>query len=236
MNILDLVIFDREQVTLDDVVLKEANRDELLQLLKEYKYIDELRKYNLPVNNKLLLSGHSGCGKTMTAKAIATQLNKPLMILDLSTFVSARIGETAKNLKLVFEKAERDKAVLFLDEFDHLGKSRGNDDHDVGEMRRLVNAMIQLVDNFPDKALLIAATNHPEIIDIALLRRFQIRISYKMPTDEVLDKFYDKLLSDFPEELQGFDRKYRLSFAEAKDYAFTKMKSNLIKSLEEKDI
>ena len=120
MNILDLIIFDREQVTLDDVVLKEANRDELLQLLKEYKYIDELRKYNLPVNNKLLLSGHSGCGKTMTAKAIATQLNKPLMILDLSTFVSARIGETAKNLKLVFEKAERDKAVLFLDEFDHL--------------------------------------------------------------------------------------------------------------------
>lgn len=232
MNILDLLIFDREQIALDEVVLNDDNKADLLQLLKEYKYIDELRKYNLPVNNKLLLFGHSGCGKTMTAKAIATQLNKPLMILDLSTFVSARIGETAKNLKLVFEKAERDKAVLFLDEFDHLGKSRGNDDHDVGEMRRLVNAMIQLVDNFPDKALLIAATNHPEIIDVALMRRFQIKISYEMPKDEVLDNFYDKLLTNFPEELKDFPRRYNLSFAEAKDYAFTKMKSSLIKSLE----
>lgn len=232
MNIVDLLIFDREKIDWNDVILNENNKKELEQLLKEFHFIDELRKYNLPVNNKILLFGNSGCGKTMTAKAIASQLDKPLLILDLSSFVSSRIGETARNLKLVFEKAEREKAVLFLDEFDHLGKMRGNDDHDVGEMRRLVNALIQMIDQFPEKSLLIAATNHPEILDVALMRRFQLKIGYEMPTKNVLDLYYDKILSTFPEEMRNIPRQYDISFAEAKDFALTKVKSDLLAKLE----
>ncbi|QCX54311.1 AAA family ATPase [Elizabethkingia sp. JS20170427COW] len=232
MNIVDLLIFEREKVDWKDVVMSEENRKSIDQLLKEFYYLDELKKYNLPVNNKVLLYGHSGCGKTMTAKAIASSLNRALLILDLSSFVSSRIGETAKNIKMVFEKAEREKAVLFLDEFDHIGKMRGNDDQDVGEMRRMVNALIQMIDQCSDRTLLIAATNHPDILDVALLRRFQVKIGYNMPDHSALDLYYDQLLKDFPEDLKHFDRKYDISYAEAKDFALTKMKESLIKTLE----
>lgn len=212
MNIIDLLIFDREKVEWDDVVLNESNQKALDTLLKEFSYIEELKKYNLPVNNKILLFGHSGCGKTMTAKAIASKLNKPLLVLDLSSFVSSRIGETAKNIKMVFDKAERERAVLFLDEFDHLGKMRGNDDHDVGEMRRLVNALIQLIDQFSEKSLLIAATNHTEILDVALMRRFQVKIGYEMPSQKVLDDYYDQILKAFPDHLKDINRQYSISY------------------------
>lgn len=232
MNVFDLIINDKEAVALDDVFLNKYNHQNILQLIKEYKYVEELTKYGLPVNNKILLQGHSGCGKTTTAKAIANALGKPIMILNLSNVVCSRIGETSQNIKQVFDKAARERAVLFLDEFDQIGKERGSDDKDVGEMRRLVNTIIQLIDYYPTNALLIAATNHAEIIDLALLRRFQLRINFEMPTSEILDSYYDKILLPFPVDLQSFERQYSISFAEAKDYAFTKIKSLLIAQLE----
>lgn len=232
MNILNLLIDDREQVELSDIFLSEDNRQQILQLIKEQKYADELLKYDLPINNKVFLFGNSGCGKTTTAKAIATALKKPVYILNLSNIVSSKIGETGQNLKLIFDKASRDKAVLFLDEFDQIGKARGNDDKDVGEMRRLVNTIIQLIDYFPKNALLICASNHPQIIDIALMRRFQLKISFELPSDEVLNEYYDAILSHFPENLRSINRKFGISFAEAKDYAYTIIKGNIINQLE----
>lgn len=232
MNILNLLIDDREQVELSDIFLSEDNRQQILQLIKEQKYTDELLKYDLPINNKVFLFGNSGCGKTTTAKAIATALKKPVYILNLSNIVSSKIGETGQNLKLIFDKASRDKAVLFLDEFDQIGKARGNDDKDVGEMRRLVNTIIQLIDYFPKNALLICASNHPQIIDIALMRRFQLKISFELPSDEVLNEYYDAILSHFPENLRSINRKFGISFAEAKDYAYTIIKGNIINQLE----
>lgn len=103
-------------------------------------------------------------------------------------------------------------------------------------MRRLVNTLIQLIDYYPENALLLCATNHAEIIDTALLRRFQLKISYEMPSDEFLDTFYDDLLSQFPEDLRVIDRQYHISFAEAKDHAFTSVKSTLIKKLESQTV
>lgn len=234
MNLYNLIIQDKEQVTLNQVFLGKTNRDELVQLIKEHTYIKELQEYGLPVNNKILLQGSSGCGKTMTAKAIANALGKNIIILNLSNIVSSRIGETSQNIKMIFDKAARERSVLFLDELDQIGKARGSDDKDVGEMRRLVNTLIQLIDYYPENALLICATNHPEIIDTALLRRFQLKINYEMPSAEVLDAFYDKLLAQFPEEMRKVERRYSISFAEAKDYAFTVVKSALIKKLEAK--
>lgn len=232
MNIFDLIINDKEIVSLDDVFLNKYNQQNIQQLIREHQFVDELTKYGLPVNNKILLQGNSGCGKTTTAKAIANALGKPILILNLSNVVCSRIGETSQNIKQVFDKAAREKAVLFLDEFDQIGKERSNDDKDVGEMRRLVNTLIQLIDYLPQNALLIAATNHADLIDVALLRRFQLRIQFEMPTAEVLDTYYDKILKPFPEEIQNFERQYQISFAEAKDYAFTKMKTLLLEKLE----
>lgn len=235
MNISDLTINDKEIVSLEDVFLDDKNHKVIEQLIKEHKYVDELSEYGLPLNNKILLHGNSGCGKTMTAKGIAHSLNKNIIVLNLSNIVCARIGETSQNIKQVFDKAGREKAVLFLDEFDQIGKSRGSDDKDVGEMRRLVNTIIQLIDYFPNNALLICATNHPEIIDAALLRRFQLRINFEMPSSEILDKYYNKLLSPFPANLQNIERKYNMSFAEAKDYSYTTVKALLIEELEQQE-
>ncbi len=227
MNIYDLIVDDKEEISLNDVFLDDQNLAQVKQLIKEHRYIEELSKYNLPVNNKILLHGFSGCGKTTTAKAIANEIRKPILILNLSNIVSSRIGETSQNIRMLFEKA-----ILFLDEFDQIGKARGNDDKDVGEMRRLVNTVIQLIDYLPQNSLLIAATNHPHIIDVALLRRFQLKIDFKMPTSEMLDVYYDKLLNNLPKDIQSLKRQYNVSFAEAKDYALTNAKALLIEKLE----
>ncbi|MCW3161142.1 AAA family ATPase [Chryseobacterium oryctis] len=236
MNLYNLIIQDKEEVTLNDVFLTPHNKEQFVQLIKEHTYIKEIQEYGLPVNNKILLQGSSGCGKTMTAKAIANALGKNIIILNLSNIVSSRIGETSQNIKMIFDKAARERSVLFLDELDQIGKARGSDDKDVGEMRRLVNTLIQLIDYYPENALLLCATNHPEIIDTALIRRFQLKINYEMPSKKFLGSFYDNLLSKFPEELQNIERKYDVSFAEAKDYAFTVVKAELIKNLEAKAV
>jgi SpoVK/Ycf46/Vps4 family AAA+-type ATPase len=232
MNLYNLIIQDREEITLDDVFLSPYNKEQFVQLIKENTYAKELQEYGLPVNNKVLLEGSSGCGKTMTAKAIAHVLGKNIIILNLSNIVSSRIGETSQNIKMIFDKAARERSVLFLDELDQIGKARGSDDKDVGEMRRLVNTLLQLIDYYPENALLLCATNHPEIIDTALIRRFQLKIRYEMPSKEFLDTFYNQILAKFPEDLRNIERNYGISFAEAKDRAFTVVKGNLIKKLE----
>lgn len=232
MNLYNLIIQDKEEIALKDVFLDMRNKELITQLIKENTYARELQEYGLPLNNKVLLQGSSGCGKTMTAKAVANELGKNIIILNLSNIISSRIGETSQNIKMIFDKAARERSVLFLDELDQIGKARGSDDKDVGEMRRLVNTLIQLIDYYPENTLLICATNHPEIIDTALLRRFQLTINYDMPSKDFLDSFYDQLLAKFPEDLKHIVRKYNISFAEAKDYAFTVVKGNLIKKLE----
>lgn len=232
MNISDLIITKNEQTELANIFLNQENNASIQQLIKEYTYSEELLQYGLTVNNKILLHGSSGCGKTTTAKAIAQTLGKPILTLNLSTIVCSRIGETSQNIKQIFDKAAREKAVLFLDEFDQIAKARGNDDKDVGEMRRLVNTLIQLIDYLPQTVLLIAATNYVSIIDKALLRRFQLQISYDLPSQLELDKYYDKLVEKFPADIKQFQRKYEISYAEARDHAFTQVKASLIAKLE----
>lgn len=125
MHIQDLIIKDKEQVKLADIFLSDSNRSQINQLIKENLYAEDLDRYGLPVTNKVLLYGSSGCGKTTSAKGIAQALGKPLVILNLSNVINARIGETSQHLKQVFDRAIRDKAVLFLDEFDQIGKTSG---------------------------------------------------------------------------------------------------------------
>jgi len=235
MNIFDLIIKDKSIVNSEEVYLSVDNELILGQLLKEFKYREELAQYGLQVNHKVLLHGASGCGKTMLAKSIAQALGINILILNLSNIINARIGETSQNIKQIFEKAIRDKAVLFLDEFDQIGKQRVSDENDVGEMRRLVNSVIQQMDYLPHSVLLIAATNHLDIIDDALLRRFQIRMGFDLPTETELNRFYDDLLAQFPKKWQNVSRKYNISFAEAKDTILTNVKKLLIAELEEKE-
>lgn len=216
-------------IPLDQLQLSDEVRNRITQLLEEFTYINALNSLNIPVDNKILLYGHTGCGKTATAYAIGHALNKKVIAINLSGFVSSKLGETAKNLSELFKKAINDQAILFIDEFDFIGKLRDYDEKDSGEMKRLVNTLLQLIDNLPDHALLICATNHLEIIDTALVRRFQIRLRYSLPTADDLDLYYQSLLARFPDHLNTIKRHYNLSYAEAKDSVHQQIKANVIR-------
>lgn len=223
-----LYFTDRSNVRLEDVVFNEEVAEQINQFLKEYQYRKLLEKYELPVANKMLLYGKTGCGKTMTAKAIAKKLDKKLIIVNLSRIVSSKLGETAKNIEGLFKEVQYESAVLFFDEFDSLGQIRDYDNKDNTEMKRVVNAIIQLIDNFPSRSILIAATNQIQMIDEALIRRFDIQLEFSAPTPQVLDNYYDTLLQKYPLQFQKMERIYEVTFAEAKSHLFQSVKNNII--------
>lgn len=225
-----LFFTDRSEVDIKDVVFNDAVAVQIEQFLKEYRFRDILDTYDLPVNNKMLLYGKTGCGKTMTAKAIAKVLDRKLIVVNLAAIVSSKLGETAKNVAALFKEVSYHDAVLFFDEFDTLGQVRDHDNRDSSEMKRVVNAILQLVDNFPSNSVLIAATNQINMIDEALIRRFQLRLEFHSPVQQVLDTYYDKLLTKYPTEFQTIERKYTISFAEAKNEVFTQVKNNIIQA------
>lgn len=226
----NLYFIDRSNVKLEDVVFNEAVSEQIRQFLCEYQFREVLEKYELPVVNKMLLYGKTGCGKTMTAKAIAKQLDKKIIIVNLASIVSSKLGETAKNIEGLFKEVNYESAVLFFDEFDSLGQIRDYDNKDSSEMKRVVNAILQLIDNFPKKSILIAATNQIQMIDDALVRRFELKLEFTSPSQEVLDKYYDSLLLKYPTQFQQLDRIYDVSFAEAKNHVFKSVKNNIIQA------
>ncbi len=236
MGIYDLLIKSTEiKLSLDDIHFSQENKKSLNQLLNEFKHFEALKEYDLPIDNKILLHGHTGCGKTATAKAIAKQLNKDIIILNLGGIVSSRLGETAKNVTNIFQRARREKAVLFIDEFDFLGKLRDYDEKDSGEMKRLVNTVIQLIDYLSNDTLLIAATNHLEVIDRAILRRFQLRLKFTLPSANQLDSYYDELLNKYPAPFRNITREYDVSYAEAQDIIHREVKKLIIEREESKE-
>ncbi len=230
-SLIDLVITHRDLMNLDELFLPQKVHENVKQLLLEYQFRNELIAQELPFTQKILFSGPSGCGKTALAGAIAKALNKPMLSLNLSTIVDSKIGATSKNIKMLFDKAQRDKAVLFIDEFDQIGTARSVDEKDVGEMRRLVNSLLQLVDQLGLDVLLIAATNFPEALDTALVRRFQWHLRFEMPEQGQLDQYYDFLLQKYPDTWGNIERKYNCSYAEAKDDLIDQLKQNYLKVL-----
>ncbi len=225
-----LYFTDRSNVNLEEVVFNEAVSRQINQFLKEYQFREVLEKYDLPVINKMLLYGKTGCGKTMTAKAIAKKLDKKIIIVNLASIVSSKLGETAKNIEGLFKEVNYESAVLFFDEFDSLGQIRDYDNKDNSEMKRVVNAILQLIDHFPKKSILIAATNQIQMIDEALVRRFELKLEFTLPSKEVLDKYYDSLLAKYPPEFTKLERIYDVSFAEAKNHVFAAVKNNIIQA------
>ncbi len=219
---------DRENVNLEDVVFEASVSERIDQFLKEHRFSEILHQYELPVANKIFLYGKTGCGKTMTAKAIAKELDKKIFIVNLATVVSSKLGETAKNIQNIFKDTNYESSVLFFDEFDSLGQIRDYDNKDSSEMKRVVNAILQLIDNFPKTSILIAATNQIQMIDEALIRRFELKLEFVSPSKQILDGYYDKLLSKFPLKYQNVEREYDISFSEAKDFVFRQVKNNII--------
>ena len=193
-NYNDLVISTvMSSYKLEDLVCDEDVHTSLTMFLKEQRSAYLLKSIGLSLTNKILFYGPSGCGKTLAAAVIAGELEKPLITVNLGSIISAKLGETSKNLSQVFKMGSLENAIIFLDEFDSIGKIRDySQDH--GEMKRVVNTLLQLFDYIHDNAIVIAATNQFNMIDHALVRRFDLTLELKPPKEQQILSLIDKTL------------------------------------------
>lgn len=163
-----------------DLVLTSSVCDSLLRIVTEQRKGDVLRSYGLRPSGKVLFCGPPGCGKTVAAEALAQALALPLVLVRFDAVISSYLGETAANLRKVFTFARSRRMVMLFDEFDAIGKHRtAVEEH--GELKRVVNSFLQLLDSFRGESLLIAATNHQGLLDPALWRRFDEIVAFDVP-------------------------------------------------------
>ncbi len=170
---------------LDDIVLSSRNRLLLDEILREHNRADVLQAHGLRPVDRVLLCGPPGCGKTLAAEVLAAELARPLAIVRVDSVVSSFLGETAANLRKVFDFAASAPMVVLFDEFDALGKER-DDASEHGELRRVTSAVLQMFDSWTGRSILIAATNHEGMLDTAVWRRFEEALFLKPPTADEL--------------------------------------------------
>lgn len=173
---------------LGELVLPEVTRAAATQLIEEQQRASVLRSHSLEPRHKVLLVGPPGNGKTSLGEAIAESLAVPLFVVRYETMIGSFLGETAGRLKRVFDYARTTPCVLFFDEFDAIGKERG-DTHETGEIKRVVTSLLMQIDELPSYVVVIAATNHAELLDRAVWRRFELRLSLPAPTEKLLAAF-----------------------------------------------
>jgi SpoVK/Ycf46/Vps4 family AAA+-type ATPase len=199
------------QTRLKDMVLPEPLHERMKRIVDEHRQMALLRGHNLNPRQRLLLSGPPGCGKTMTAHALAGELGFPLFIVRLDALMTKYLGETSAKLRLIFDSMERVRAVYLFDEFDSIGTERGKSS-DVGEMRRILNSFLMMLEAYRGSSLVVAATNHGHALDSALFRRFDDLLAYNLPNAKLIEATIDRRLQQLPGE-------YRVSAAKAADAA-----------------
>ena len=179
-EVADLLETVHTEVRASDLILPDVLKDRVNRVLIEQRNISAIREHNLTPRQRLLFTGPPGCGKTMTASAIACELGLPLFVVRLDSLISKYLGDSLSKLRLIFEAAEQTRAIFFFDEFDSIGVSR-DVLGEVGEMRRILNAFLLFIERLSSNSLIIAATNHGERLDKALYRRFDDLIEFGLP-------------------------------------------------------
>jgi len=194
------VIEVNPQRRLSDLVLSDSVYQICNDLIQEHHREDLLRTFNLAPRHRLLFVGAPGNGKTSLAEALACELMVPLFVVRYESIVGTFLGETAVRLKKLFEQVVTHRCVLFFDEFETLGKERG-DLHETGEIKRVVSSLLLQIDRLPSHVVVIGATNHPELLDRAVWRRFQVKITLPYPTK-----------SQIIEWIKQYEKKIQTSF------------------------
>jgi len=207
---------------LEDIIMPSVARLVCDQLVEEQQRANILRMHGLEPRHRILLVGPPGNGKTSLAEAIAESLALPLFVVRYEQIIGSYLGETATRLKRVFDYVRTTPCVLFFDEFDAVGKERG-DKHETGEVKRVVSSLLMQIDELPSYTVVVAATNHSELLDKAVWRRFQLRIELPMPRTKELAVFIHKYLQSFNEPLgMGVDviarRVGAVSYGEAEQF------------------
>jgi SpoVK/Ycf46/Vps4 family AAA+-type ATPase len=218
----DLFYETTPERTLDDLVLPEQVRDACLELVEEFHRADLLRSHNLIPRHRVLLAGPPGNGKTSLAEGLSDALMVPLVGVRYDGLIASYLGETAARLRKVFDYVRTRRCVLFFDEFDTLGKERG-DRHETGEIKRVVSSLLLQIDSLPSHVVVVTATNHPELLDRAVWRRFQLRLELPVPTEAQVQEYLRRAesrtgisFSMSPKTLA--DKLRGLSFAELEEF------------------
>ena len=208
--------------SLSDMILSAAAAEALTELVSEQHRADLLRSYSLEPRNRVLLAGPPGNGKTTLAEALAHALNVPFLVVRYEAVIGSYLGETAQRIAQVFEHAKSRHCVLFFDEFDSVGKERG-DLHETGEIKRVVSSLLLQIDALPSYVVAVAASNHPELLDRAVWRRFQIRLALPAPTQRQIEEWFRRFEQRHGQPLglspRSLAQRLRgLSFSEVEDF------------------
>lgn len=185
---------------LDDLTLPAVVRRAVDELIEEQHRADVLRANGLEPRHRLLLVGPPGTGKTTLVEAVAEAVGVPLFVVRYEGIIGSYLGETASRLKRVFDYVRTTPCLLFFDEFDAIGKERG-DLHETGEIKRVVTTLLMQMDDLPSYTVIAAATNHPELLDRASWRRFQLRLTLPMPDARALARYIDSFSERFRESV-----------------------------------
>ncbi|MBR0615252.1 MULTISPECIES: AAA family ATPase [Bacillus] len=197
------------EIRLNDLILTPNLSESCNELVEEHFRSDLLRSYNLEPRHRVLLAGPPGNGKTSLAEGIASELMLPLISVRYEGIIDSYLGETSNKLNDLFEYVRTRRCVLFFDEFDTIGKERG-DSQETGEIKRVVSSLLLQIDRLPSHVIVIAATNHPELLDRAVWRRFQIKLELNYPTRKQINDWLDKFELEFGTPLE-YTRKTLLS-------------------------
>jgi SpoVK/Ycf46/Vps4 family AAA+-type ATPase len=218
----DIVIEATPRKRFEDLILPLPARAQSEELVEEQHRAGLLRAHGLEPRHRVLLSGPPGNGKTSLAEAIAERLALPFLTVRYDALVGSYLGETNTRLRNLFDYIRSISCVLFFDEFDAVGKERG-DTHETGEIKRVVSFLLNQIDLLPSYVVIVVATNHAELLDRAVWRRFQLRLSLPKPDQAALSSFLERVLSEWPEpagmtanalaEALG-----KISYAEATDF------------------
>lgn len=210
-----LLNLNQKEFRIDDLILEKSKKNQIKTIIDEYKKRDVLIESGLRNANKILLEGPPGTGKTSTAMVIATELGLPLYVVKHSYLIDSKLGETSRNIYKIFHDIHNYKGVYLFDEFDALGAKRGNND-DVAEMSRIVNTILQELDNLDSTNVILFATNRADILDSALERRFDEIIQYDYLEDpEDISKVIKSINIDFEEDINKNTLKKLSSFSPA---------------------
>lgn len=191
-SVRDLLIDRMPRRTLGDMILPAEVVVDVREFIQEQEETALLRANSLEPRNAILLVGPPGNGKTTLAEAIATELGLPFLTVRYDGVVDSYLGETAARIRRIIDYAAAAPCVLFFDEFDAIGKERG-DIHETGEIKRVVNSLLVQLDSLPSHCVVACATNHPELLDRAVWRRFQLRIELPLPDRNAIVEMYRRL-------------------------------------------
>jgi SpoVK/Ycf46/Vps4 family AAA+-type ATPase len=233
----DLVFEITPEKRFSDLVLEREILEICEEIVQEHHRADLLGSYGIVPRHRLLFVGPPGNGKTTLAEAIASELMYPLIVVRYENIIGSYLGETASRLQKVFEVARSRKCVIFLDEFETLGKERG-DTRETGEIKRVVSSLLLQIDRLPSHTVVITASNHPELLDRAVWRRFQVKVQLSYPTKEqrvrYLQSFEDRTGFSFKTAYNTLaDKLAGISFSEIEEFCIDVLRRCILSHMQD---